>query len=39
MTGVATKAGLEGSLGTAAGALRIIDELRGAVIGDESVCR
>lgn len=30
--GVATQAGLEDSLGTTAGALRIIEELRGAVI-------
>ena len=39
MTGVATRAGLEHSLETATGALRVIDELRRAVIGDETLCR
>ena len=38
LTGVATKAGLEGALGTTTGALGIIEELRRAVIRDESAC-
>ena len=36
LTGVATQAGLEESLGTTTGALRIIEELRAAVIRDSA---
>ena len=39
MTGVATQTGLEDALSTTTGALRIIEELRRAVIGDESACK
>ena len=39
VTGIATRAGLEHALETTTGALRIIEQLRLAVIGDESVCR
>ena len=39
MTGVATQVGLQDALTTTTGALRIIEELRRAVIGDESVCQ
>ena len=39
MTGVATQAGLEDALTATTGALRIIEELRRAVIGDDSACR
>ena len=39
MTGVATQAGLEEALTTTTSALRVIEELRRAVIGDDSVCK
>lgn len=39
LSGVATKAGFEQAFGSTSGALRIIEELRQAVIRDESVCR
>ena len=38
LTGVATQPGLQHALTTTTGALRIIDELRQAVIGDEASC-
>ena len=39
VTGLATKAGLEHALGTTTGAPRVIEQLRLAVIGDDSACR
>lgn len=39
LSGVAVKAGFESALGTTTGALRIIEELRLAVIQDPSACR
>jgi hypothetical protein len=38
MTGVAAQTGLQDALTTTTGALRIIEELRRAVIGDGSAC-
>jgi len=38
LCGVATKPGFEQAIGSTGGALRIIEELRLAVIRDESVC-
>jgi hypothetical protein len=39
LAGVATRPGFEEAIGSTGGALRIIDELRQAVIRDESACR
>jgi hypothetical protein len=39
LTGVAVKMGLEAPLESTMGALRVIEELRSAVIRDESVCQ
>lgn len=39
LAGVAVKIGLEAPPETTIGALRVIEELRSAVIRDESVCR
>jgi len=39
VTGVAVKMGLEAPRDTTVGALQVIDELRAAVIRDESICR
>ena len=39
LSGVAVQSGLEEMIGTTTGALRIIDQLRMSVIGDESRCR
>ena len=39
LAGVATKAGLEAAIGTTTGALRIIGELRAAVLRDPDACR
>lgn len=39
LCGVATRAGFEPALGSTTAALRIIEELRAAVIQDDSVCR
>jgi hypothetical protein len=39
LSGVAVKIGLEAPPETTIGALRVIEELRSAVIRDESVCR
>ncbi|MDQ4086564.1 MAG: hypothetical protein M3177_00900 [Pseudomonadota bacterium] len=39
LSGVAMKSGFEAALGTTTSALRVIEELRLAVIQDESACR
>ena len=38
LAGVANRSGLEEAIGTTTGALRIIEQLRMAVVGDESRC-
>lgn len=38
LTGVATRAGMEHAIGTTTGALRVIEELRQAVIGTSGSC-
>ena len=38
LSGVATRAGMEYAIRTTTGALRVIEELRQAVIGDERAC-
>ncbi|WP_106640032.1 hypothetical protein [Allosphingosinicella vermicomposti] len=39
MAGVAVKLGLDAPVGSMAGAMKIVEELRRAVIPDESACR